>query len=133
MAEGAGHQAGSVPPAVAAVTRYAQTIPAPQGKQHLPPGGRAVPVGRPVTVTAGGQQIVMQTWRLGGTKAVVAVSAQPFPRPARAQRMSGGGMAWTARLGTLGLYCLNGRTSELVAAPVPAADLAALAARLPPA
>ncbi len=29
------------------------------------------------------------------------------------------------------LYCLNGRTSELVAAPVPAAELAALAARLP--
>jgi len=29
------------------------------------------------------------------------------------------------------LYCLNGRTSELVAAPVQAAELAALAARLP--
>jgi hypothetical protein len=40
-------------------------------------------------------------------------------------------MAWTARVGTLGLYCLNGPTSELVAAPVPAVQLAALAARLP--
>jgi hypothetical protein len=40
-------------------------------------------------------------------------------------------MAWSARLGRLSLYCLNGRTSELVAAPVRAADLAALAALLP--
>jgi hypothetical protein len=31
------------------------------------------------------------------------------------------------------MYCINGRTSELVAAPVPAAELATLAARLPPA
>jgi len=38
-----------------------------------------------------------------------------------------------AQAGTLSLYCLNGQTSELVAAPVPAAELAALAARLPPA
>ena len=63
--------------------------------------------------------------------AAVAVSATPFPMPARAQGVSGMGMAWSARLGKLGLYCLNGRTSELVAAPVPAAELAALAARLP--
>ena len=35
------------------------------------------------------------------------------------------------RLGRLGLYCLNGRTSELIAAPVPVGELAALAARLP--
>jgi hypothetical protein len=35
------------------------------------------------------------------------------------------------RLGKLSLYRLNGQTSELVTAPVPAADLAALAARLP--
>jgi hypothetical protein len=40
-------------------------------------------------------------------------------------------MAWSARLGKPGLYCLNGRTSELVTAPVRAAELAALAARLP--
>ena len=40
-------------------------------------------------------------------------------------------MAWSARLGRLGLYCLNGRTSELIAAPVPVGELAALAARLP--
>jgi hypothetical protein len=61
----------------------------------------------------------------------VAVSGHPFPMPARARSVSGQGIAWSARLGRLGLYCLNGRTSELVAAPVPAAELAALAARLP--
>jgi len=37
-------------------------------------------------------------------------------------------MGWSARLG---LCCLNGRTSELVAAPVPVEKLVALAARLP--
>jgi hypothetical protein len=131
----AGRPPGGMPAAVAAVARYARTVPAPAGNQHLPPDGRAVPVavGRAVTVTAGGQQIVMRTWRLGGAEAVVAVSGQPFPMPARAQGASGRGMAWTARLGTLSLYCLNGRTSELVAAPVPVPELATLAARLPPA
>jgi hypothetical protein len=124
-----GHETGTVPPAVAAVAGYARAIPAPA---H--PGRPTTPVelGRPVTVTAGGQRIVMRTWRLGGTEAVVAVSGRPFPMPAHAQGVSGRGMAWSLRLGTLGLYCLNGRTSELVAAPVPMSDLAVLAARLPP-
>ena len=88
-------------------------------------------MGGPLTVTVGGQRIVLRTWRLGGTEAVVAVSGQPFPMPARARGVSGRGMAWSARLGRLELYCLNGQTSELVAAPVPAAELAALAGRLP--
>jgi hypothetical protein len=129
-----GHQSGGVPAAVMAVVRYAQAIHASPGGQHPPPGGRAAPVeiGRRVTVTAGGQQIVMRTWRLGGTEAVVAVSSQAFPMPLGAASASGPGMAWSTRLGKLGLYCLNGRTPELVAAPVPMADLATLAARLPP-
>jgi anti-sigma factor RsiW len=127
-----GHQIGSVPAAVAAVARYARAIPSLGRDQHQTRGrGVPVEVGRPVTVTAGGQQIVVRTWRLGSTEAVVAVSGRPFPMPARAQGIAGGGMAWSARLGRLGLYCRNGRTSELVAAPVPAAELAALAARLP--
>ncbi len=128
-----GRGTGGAPAAVAAVARYAQAIPLPAPAPHFHPGGGAGPVevGRPVTVTAGGQQIVMRTWRLGGAEAVVAVSGRPFPMPARAQGASGRGMAWSARLGRLGLYCLNGRTSELVAAPLPAAELAALAARLP--
>src|SRR6516164_7605220 len=125
-----GHQAGGIPAAVAAVARYAQTIPSPAADQHPYSGGRAAPVevGRPVTVAAGGQRIVLRTWRLGGTEVVVAVSGQPFPMPAQAQGMAGGGMAWSARLGRLSLYCRNGRMSELVAAPVPAAQLAVLAA-----
>jgi anti-sigma factor RsiW len=128
-----GHQTRSVPAAVVAVADYAQAIPPPGRNQHSVSGGRTVPVevGHPVTVTAGGQTIVLRTWRLGETEAVVAVSSKPFPMPARAQGIAGSGMAWSARLGKLGLYCLNGRTSELVAAPIPATELAALAARLP--
>jgi len=130
-----GHQIKSVPAAVAVVADYAQPVPPPARDRRFHSGGRAAPVevGHPVTVTAGGQKIVLRTWRLGGTEAVVAVSSKPFPMPARAQGVAGSGMAWSLRLGKLGLYCLNGRTSELVAAPVPAAELAALAARLPPA
>jgi anti-sigma factor RsiW len=125
-----GRETGSVPAAVAEVARYAQAVPAPA---HPHPGGRAAPVevGGPVTVTAGGQQIVMRTWRLAGVEAVVAVSDRPFRMPPGAAGTSGGGMAWSVRLGKLSLYCLNGRTSELVAAPVPIAELAVLAARLP--
>ena len=122
----------SVPAAVTAVARYAQAVPS---QEHFRAGTRAVPVavGRPVTVTVKGQRIEMRTWRLGSAEAVVAVSGQPFPMPAGAQAASGRGMAWSARLGKLTLYCLNGPTPELLAAPVPAAELAALAARLPPA
>ena len=128
-----GRPAESVPAAVAAVAHYAQTVREPAGELYPQPGLRAAPVGvgHPVTATAGGQRIVLRTWRLGRTEAVVAVSGQPFPMPARARGIAGRGMAWSARLGRLGLYCLNGQTSELVAAPVPAAELAALAARLP--
>ena len=126
-----GHQAPSLPAAVAAVARYAQAISGPAVPRRPGPEAPPVEVGHPVAVTAGGQRIVLRTWRLGGTEAVVAVSGRPFPMPAHARGVSGRGMAWSARLGSLGLYCLNGRTSELVAAPVPAAELAALAARLP--
>ena len=123
----------SMPAAVAAVARYAETVPPPAQQLGPGTGPRAAPVevSPPVMITAGGQRIVLRTWRLGGTEAVVAVSGQPFPMPPGAQGMSAGGMAWSARVGTLGLYCVNGRSSELVAAPVPVAELAALAAQLP--
>jgi hypothetical protein len=127
-----GHQTGSVPAAVAAVARYAQAVPFPD--RELPSAAVApAEMGRPVTLTADGQRIVVRTWRLGGIEAVVAVSARPFPMPGDAQGVSGMGMAWSARLGKIGLYCVNGQTSELVAAPVPEAELAELVARLPPA
>jgi hypothetical protein len=127
-----GRETGRMPAAVAAVARYAETVP-PARHPGLGPGrpGGPVEVGRPVTVAAGGQRMVLRVWRLGRVEAVVAVSAQPFPMPARARGVTGRGMAWTARLGNIGLYCRNGHTSELVAAPVPEDQLAALAARLP--
>jgi anti-sigma factor RsiW len=129
-----GRETASMPAAVAAVARYAETMSA-AAHPRPGPGGPAVPVevGRPVTVAVGGQQIVLRTWRLGRVEAVVAVSSRPFPMPTRARGMAGPGMAWAARLGKIGLYCRNGHVSELVAAPVPDALLGALAARLPPA
>jgi hypothetical protein len=129
-----GRESGTMPAAVAAVARYAQAVPP---ARHPGPGpgrpGAPVEVGHPVTVAAGGQQMVLRVWRLGDVEAVVAVSAEPFAMPARAHGATGPGMAWTARLGSIGLYCRNGHTSELVAARVPETQLAALAARLPPA
>lgn len=127
-----GRETPNVPAAVTAVARYAQALPS-QEHARSSTGTVPVAVGRPLTVTVSGQRIVMRTWRLGSAEAVVAVSGQPFPMPAGAQAASGGGMAWSARLGKLTLYCLNGPTSELVAAAVPAPELAELVARLPPA
>jgi hypothetical protein len=129
-----GHRPVSIPAAVTAVARYARAVPLPAGNRHAHLGGAApVEVGRPAMVTARGQRIVVRTWRLDGTEVIVAVSSRPFPMPPGAASLPGAGMAWSARLGGLGLYCLNGRRSELVAAPIPTAELAALAARLPPA
>ena len=124
-----------MPAAVQAVAHYAQALAPPAGPGRSQTGGRQTTpaeVGRPLYVTADGQRIVLRTWRLGDTEAVVAVSGRPFPMPSGATASSGGGMAWSARIGRLGLYCLNGRTSELVAAPVPSAELPLLAAQLPP-
>jgi hypothetical protein len=129
-----GPETGSMPAAVAAVARYAKTIPATwQQEPGSQPAGTPVEVGHPVSLAAGGQQMVLRVWRLGRVEVVVAVSGQPFPMPARARGVTGPGMAWTTRLGNVSLYCRNGHTSELVAAPLPQAQLSALAARLPPA
>jgi hypothetical protein len=91
-----GRQAAGVPAAVAAVARYAQVIPPPSGDQHSEPAA-PVQVGRPVAVTAGGQRIVLRTWRLGGTEAVVAVSGRPFPCPSAPGAHPAGG--WRGRCG----------------------------------
>jgi len=118
---------------VAAVAQYAETMLPLAQQAGLGTGARAAPlqVGHPLTMTAGGHHIVLRTWRLAGTEVAEATSGQPFPMPPGARGTSGGGMAWVARVGKLSLYCINGRTSELVAAAVPAAELPALAARLP--
>jgi hypothetical protein len=114
-----------MPAAVAAVARYALAAPSAGRESSPAQNGRSAPVevGDPVTLTAGGQQIVVRTWLLDGTQVVVAVSGRPFPMPAGASGAAGPGMAWSARLGKLGLYCVNGGTSELVAAPVPETEL----------
>jgi hypothetical protein len=122
----------TMPAPVAAVAHYAETM-SPGREAGLGTGKHAapIPVGHPVTITAGGHRILIRTWRLAGTEVAEATSGQPFPMPPGARGTSGGGMAWVARVGKLSLYCINGRTSELVAASVPAAELPALAARLP--
>src|SRR5215472_12451776 len=118
-----------VPAAVAVVVRHAELVlpPAPPPGQEL--RARPVQIGQPVTMTAGRQRIEVRTWRLGRIEAVVAVSRQPFAMPHGADGVPGAGMAWTARMGNLGLYCVNGSLSELVAARVPKTELAALEAR----
>ena len=123
----------TLPGPVAVVARYAQTLPLPAHQPGLGTGEQAapVPVGHPVAVTASGHRIVLRTWRLGGTEVVVAESSRPFPMPPGAHGTPAAGMAWVARAGKLSLYCINGHTSDLVVAAVPAAELAALAARLP--
>src|SRR5262249_52411517 len=64
----------SMPAAVEAVARYGEMMPPPEAGTD--PGAAPVEVGPPVTITAGGQRIVIRTWRLGGTEAVVAVSGR---------------------------------------------------------
>ena len=61
----------------------------------------------------------------------MAVSGRLFAMPPGARGAPGGGMAWSAQLGRLALYCINGHRPELAVAPVPAAELAGLAERLP--
>jgi len=122
-----------LPAAVSVVADYARAIP--PGPRTQMPGERLrsapVLVGRRVMVLPGHQRIVLSAWRVDGVTAVAAVSSRYFPMPGGARRISGQGMAWLARLGNLRLYCINGRPSELVAARVPEATLALLAASLP--
>jgi len=73
---------GSPEPRGLTTRRRLRTV-GPAARPRTPPswwrGAAPVPAGRPVTVTAAGQRIVMRTWRLGGTEVVVAVSGSPSP------------------------------------------------------
>src|SRR5260221_2643624 len=74
----AGH--GRVPPAVAAVARYARAL-SPLGTP-LPvsvPPGQPVEVGHRVSVTAGGRRITLRAWRVGGRAAGGVRSLPPVP------------------------------------------------------
>src|SRR5262249_60592070 len=88
---------GSLPAPVAAVTRYAETVP-PVHRPGPGPGEQAAPVqgGHPVTATANGHPIVVRARRLGGTQGVVGASGRPFPMPPRAHGPAPGGMALRA-------------------------------------
>ena len=69
----------SMPAAVAAVARYAETVPPPAQQLEPGRGPRAVPVevSPPVMITAGGQRIVLRTWRLAGHRHDRLGTAQP--------------------------------------------------------
>lgn len=117
------------PPAIAAVVHVAQDMPARAGLHSLPPG---VPVQTkpPVEMVAAGTHVRLWHYRIGDVPAVVAVSDQPFPMPAEAATPTTGGMPWTVTRGRVTLYCLH--SNVVIAAPVPASELPALAHRLPP-
>jgi hypothetical protein len=87
-------------------------------------------VRRQIAALPDGQRIVIATWRVDGLTAIVATGDRFFPMPSGAHLVSGAGMAWTARVGTLTLYC-GRRPTELVAARAPERTLVMLAASLP--
>jgi anti-sigma factor RsiW len=82
----------------------------------------------PAMTQLGGQPVELRRYPLDGTTALVATSTQAFPTPADAQIRSGGAMAWTITRGPVTIYCPHSQV--LLAGPVPAATLAALATRL---
>jgi anti-sigma factor RsiW len=82
----------------------------------------------PAMTQLGGQPVELRRYPLDGTTALVATSTQAFPTPADAQIRSGGAMAWTITRATITVYCPHSQV--LLAGPVPAATLAALATRL---
>lgn len=71
----------------------------------------------------------MWRYQLDGVPAVVAGSDQPFPMPAEAAPLTPGAMPWTATHGRVALYCAQ--SNVVIAVPVPASELPALAGRLP--
>lgn len=126
------------PPMIAAVVRAAQSMPlapAASGGVSAAPGdasGMPVAVGAPGGLVAAGATMHIRRYWVDGVEAAVVISDRAFPRPAGAQVLSAGGsadMAWTATRGRVALYCPS--SSVLVAAPVAAGDIPALASRLP--
>lgn len=121
--------APSSPPAVATVVHFARLIAARPGS----PAGQigAVPLGRPVELTSGGQPIELVYYQVGRTEALVATSPQQFAMPSDGRPIGGSpGMAWTATRTGISLLCLNGPRSTLLAAALPLAQLTELATQL---
>jgi hypothetical protein len=82
----------------------------------------------PVMTRLGGQPVELRRYPLDGTTALVATSTQTFPTPTDARIRSGSAMAWTITRGPVTVYCPHSQV--ILAGPVPAATLAALATRL---
>ncbi|MGH3522473.1 MAG: hypothetical protein ACRDU4_06505, partial [Mycobacterium sp.] len=116
------------PPSIAAVVHGAQDMPAAAATHSATPGVPVL-VGPPVEVLAAGAHLRLWYYRVGGVPAVVALSDQPFPMPAEAAALTTGAMPWTATRGGVALYCAQ--SNVVIAAPVPAGELPALASQLP--
>jgi hypothetical protein len=85
-------------------------------------------VGDPVDVEMVGDHATVTTYRFRGRMMLVAITDRPFPMPEDPHAMTGSMMPWTEQRGAVTLYCPH--ATVLLAGPVPAADLAALAGEL---
>jgi anti-sigma factor RsiW len=83
---------------------------------------------RPGPVALAGQAVMLHRYPVEGGTALVATSAQPFPTPPGAQPRPSSAMAWTITRDTVTVYCPH--SDVILAGPVPARTLAALAERL---
>jgi anti-sigma factor RsiW len=75
-----------------------------------------------------GQTVTLRHYPVEGGAVVVATSTREFPTPPGAQPRPGAAMAWTITRDTVTVYCPHNRV--LLAGPVPASTLIALAQRL---
>jgi len=82
----------------------------------------------PATRQLGGQPVELHRYPVDGQTALVATSTQAFPTPADARIRSAPVMAWTITRGQVTVYCPH--SEVLIAGPVSAANLSALATRL---
>jgi Putative zinc-finger len=106
------HTARNDPPVITALVHLAAQPGAPV------PGTREL----------GGQPVELRRYPVDGQTALVATSTQAFPTPADARIRSGSVMAWTITRGRVTVYCPH--SEVLIAGPVSAATLSALATRL---
>lgn len=81
-----------------------------------------------------GQAVVVSSVRYHGQMVTVATSSRPFPMPPLSHVLTGSSHgAWMATHGVLAEYCVNksvGKSSMLVVAKMPAAELPEIAAHL---
>jgi anti-sigma factor RsiW len=102
------------PPVISALVQVAANrAPAPSGS---------------LSTELGGQAVVLRHYPVEGGMVVVATSTHAFPTPPGARGGQGALMAWTITRHTVTVYCPHSRV--LLAGPVPAGTLVALAERL---